>query len=124
MPSLQEHHIAFDVEMDRSARHAALMVEIEAEMEARAAYVANVIVKRRARYYRDDPLRLEAVAAGLWCASPETLIATGKTKLNNERRFPSRNFGFGGEVSCINARALIVLGRYQRRVWHEIKKGE
>jgi len=120
---LDEKPNAADVALDQAGRHAALMAEIEAEMKARAAHTVHRIVKRRARIFLDQPLRREAVAPGLWCASPEALIATGRTMLANERDFPRRHYGFGGETPSINARALIVLGRYQRLVWREIQRG-
>jgi hypothetical protein len=123
MLELQEYPNAADVALDRAARHAALMAKIEAEMVAKARHAAFAMIKRRARLFLDQPLRREAVAAGLWCASPECLIETGRTMLDNERKYPRRNYGFGGEVTSINASALIVLGRYNRMLWRAIQRG-
>jgi len=120
---IQERPDAAEAALDQAARHEALMAEIEAEMRAKAARTAHWMVKRRARLFLDQPLRREAVAGGLWCASPECLISTGTRMLENERDFPRRNYGFGGEVTSINAKALVVLGRFERRVWRAIKVG-
>lgn len=114
MLDLQDLHDAADAAMPSALR----------ALEAAARHTVHAIVKRRTRYFRDDPLRLETIAHGLWCADPASLIATGRTMLENERRFPRPHFGFGGEVPAINAKALIVLGRYQRRMWAAIRSGE
>lgn len=113
MLALQERLNLADVALDRAGINA----ELEAELIAKARRSAIVAIKRRARVYLVHPERLDALVPGLWCASPECLIKTGRTMLENELRFPRRHFGFGGEVQAINAKALILYGRYGRRWW-------
>jgi hypothetical protein len=119
MLALQERANASDVALERAGR----IAEFEAEMITKARQSAFAGVRRRAHAYLRDPLQLEAIAHGLAYASPECLMATGRTILDHERRFPSRHFGVGGEVKAMNAKAIMVLGRYQRRMWCAIKRG-
>lgn len=116
MLKLEERQNAADVALSVAA--------MEADLITRARQSAFAAIRRRAHAYLRDALKLEAIAHGLAFASPECLIATGATILDHERRFPSRHFGTGGEVRAINARAIMVLGRYQRRVWSAIRRGD
>lgn len=84
------------------------------ELEAQARRTAAYIVKCRARVYRQRPMLLERLAPHLCCANGDRLIAWGEHLLGYERAHPQRWFGFGGEVRSINAKACILLGRYQR----------
>jgi hypothetical protein len=116
---LDERPNAADAALAKAAQHA----EREAELVLRARQSAFAAIRRRAHVYSRDALKLEAIAHGLSYASPECMIATGATILDHERRFPSRHFGFGDEVKAINAKAIMILGRYQRRMWSAIKRG-
>lgn len=71
--------------------------------------------KARARYYARRPQALDALFPGLGCAPPDTLIAIAEHLVEREARSPRRWFGFGGEVSLVNARAALLLGRALRR---------
>lgn len=111
-----------DLQEAPNAADTALQIADE-QIKSAARRVTAFTVKHRARQFLKDSLRLEAIHHGLCCASPECLIRTGKTMLENERQFPTRNFGLGGYVPAMNAKALVVLGRYQRRMWAAIRKG-
>lgn len=80
-----------------------------------AARCAIHRIKGRARLYAKRPAALEPLYPGLSCAPPQTLIAVAEHLVDRERRSPRRWFGFGGEVSLINAKAALLLGRTQRR---------
>ena len=60
-------------------------------------------------------MALEPLYPGLACASDATLIAVAKHLVERESRSPRRWFGFGGEVSLVNAKAALLLGRARRR---------
>ena len=72
-------------------------------------------VKARARRYRRRPQALDALFPGLGSAPPDTLIAIATHLVEREAGSPRRWFGFGGEVSLLNARAALLLGRALRR---------
>lgn len=72
-------------------------------------------VKARARHYGRRPQALDALFPGLGCAPPDTLVAVAQHLVEREARSPRRWFGFGGEVSLLNARAALLLGRALRR---------
>ena len=73
-------------------------------------------IKMQARLYARRPLMLETLHPGLSSASPATLLAVAEHLLDRERRSPRRWFGFGGEVTLINARALLLWARARRRI--------
>ncbi len=62
---------------------------------------------------------LDALFPGLGSAPPDTLIAVAAHLVEREMRSPRRWFGFGGEVSLVNARAALLLGRALRRAARE-----
>ena len=72
-------------------------------------------IKARARRYARRPQALDALMPGLGCATPATLIAVAEHLVERESNSPRRWFGFGGEVSLLNARAALLLGRALRR---------
>jgi hypothetical protein len=80
---------------------------------ARCAVVQRI--KLRARLYAKRPMALEPLYPGLACASAEALIAIAAHLVERESRSPRRWFGFGGEVSLLNAKAALLLGRIRRR---------
>ena len=84
-------------------------------MAAAAIQATRHLVKSRARAYQRRPATLEALHPGLSFAEPVRLIAIAGYLVERESRSPRRWFGFGGEVSLINARAALLLGRTQRR---------
>lgn len=94
---------------------AELDAEIDALMRQQARRTAVYMIKVRARRYLRRPVELEAIAPGLVSASGVRLIAWGEHFLEGERGRRRRWFGFGAEVPALNARAVILLGRYRRR---------
>ncbi len=76
-------------------------------------------LKARARRYGRRPQMLDALFPGLGSAPPDTLIAVAAHLVEREMRSPRRWFGFGGEVSLVNARAALLLGRALRRAARE-----
>ncbi|WP_219322894.1 hypothetical protein [Methylovirgula sp. HY1] len=62
-------------------------------------------------------MMLESLYPGLASAPPATLIAIAEHLLETERRAPRRWFGFGGEITAINAKAALLYGRARRRAW-------
>ena len=85
------------------------------DLAAAARRAACHMTKTRARHYARRPCALEALYAGLSMAGPATLVAIAEHLVEREQTSPHRWFGFGGEVSLINARAALLLGRAQRR---------
>ena len=77
----------------------------DAAMRCAARSAAAERVKARARVYARRPMALEPLYPGLACASAATPIAVAEHLVERESRSPRRWFGFGGEVSLINARA-------------------
>ncbi|MGO9135737.1 MAG: hypothetical protein ACLP8A_17020 [Methylovirgula sp.] len=73
------------------------------------------LLKRRARAFARWPMQMEALAPGLASARPERLIAVAEHLLENEWRSARRRFGFGGEVTALNAKAALLYGRLLRR---------
>ncbi|MCI0601141.1 MAG: hypothetical protein L0Y60_16815 [Beijerinckiaceae bacterium] len=90
-------------------------VFVEAALRAQAARTAVGVIKQRARVYARRPMSLESVFPGLSAAAPETIIAVAKHLIVTEREAPRRWLGFGGEVSLLNAKAVLLLGRALRR---------
>jgi hypothetical protein len=84
-------------------------------LRAQARRTAAHMVKGRARDYARRPMQLEILYPGLAVADPKTLIAVATHLLGKEREEPRRWFGFGGEVSALNAKAALLLGRTLRR---------
>lgn len=82
---------------------------------AAACRAASHMVKTRARHYARRPTALEALHPGLSMAAAKTLVAIAEHLVERESRSPRRWFGFGGEVSLVNARAALLLGRVRRR---------
>ena len=72
-------------------------------------------LKARARRYGRWPQALDALYPGLGRAPPDTLIAVAAHLVERETSSPRRWFGFGGEVTLVNARAALLLGRALRR---------
>jgi hypothetical protein len=81
---------------------------------ARAAVAHRI--KARARIYAKHPMALEPLYPSLSCAPVATLIAVAEHLVERESRSPQRWFGFGGEVSLVNAKAALLLGRARRRI--------
>lgn len=73
------------------------------------------MMKSRARHYRRRPSALESLFPGLSIAPSATLIAVASHLVERERLSPHRWYGFGGEVTMMNARAALLLGRLRRR---------
>ncbi len=94
---------------ERSAR------EPDDTIAAAARRAASHMVKTRARRYAQRPSALDALYPGLSRADPVTLVAIAEHLVEREIRSPRRWFGFGGEVSLLNARAALLLGRARRR---------
>lgn len=88
---------------------------VEAEFANAARRAIPHLIKTRARHYGRRPLSLETVYPGLSAASPDTLLAIGEHLVERETMSARRWFGFGGEVGLLNARAVLLLGRAQRR---------
>jgi hypothetical protein len=80
----------------------------------RAKCAVARIVKARARDFAGRPILLETLVPGLATAKPETMIEVGDHLLENVATDRNRWFGFGGEISALNARALRLLGRVLR----------
>ncbi len=84
-------------------------------LAAQARRTAAHMLKSRARAYARRPMTLDVLYPGLAAAPPEALIAVAEHLLELERKNPRRWFGFGGEVSALNAKAALLLGRALRR---------
>lgn len=72
-------------------------------------------LKQRARIFAVEPMALESLYPGLAAAAPQSMIAIAEHLLERERHAPSRRFGFGGEVTALNAKAALLCGRTLRR---------
>lgn len=86
-------------------------------LEAQARRSATHMLKRRARAFAQNPMSLETLYPGLAAAEPATLIAIAEHLLDRAR-LPARWFGFGGEVTALNAKAALLYGRALRRKRH------
>jgi hypothetical protein len=95
------------------AREAAMQAAV-AEMQAGARRSAALILKAAARKYLRNPLLLDILHDGLSMAAPAELIETGHHLVARERMIARRYFGFGGLVPAVNARAVILVGRWKR----------
>jgi hypothetical protein len=84
-------------------------------LRAQARRTAAYLVKARARDYARRPMLMEILYPGLAAADPAALIAVAEHLLRRERQNPRRWFGFGGEISALNAKAALLLGRTLRR---------
>jgi hypothetical protein len=84
-------------------------------LRAKARRSAAHLVKTRARAFAKRPMALEVLYPGLAAAKPETLIAIAEHLLERQRSNPQRWFGFGGEVTALNAKAVLLYGRALRR---------
>jgi len=84
-------------------------------VRAQARRTAAHMVKARARDYARRPMQLEILYPGLATAGPDVLIAIATHLLGRRRAEPQRWFGFGGEISALNARAALLLGRTLKR---------
>lgn len=84
-------------------------------VRAQARRTAAYMVKNRARDYARRPMQLEILYPGLAVAEAKTLIAVATHLLSIARTNPQRWFGFGGEISALNAKAALLLGRTLRR---------
>jgi hypothetical protein len=73
------------------------------------------MLKCRARDFARRPFELENLYPGLAAAAPEAIIAIAEHLLAMAAQDPQRWFGFGGEVTAINAKAALLLGRSLRR---------
>jgi hypothetical protein len=87
-------------------------------IRAQARRTAVHQVKGRARFYARRPMALDNLYPGLAAVRPETLIAVAQHLLETEWANPRRWFGFGGEVTALNAKAALLLGRALRRTRH------
>jgi hypothetical protein len=84
-------------------------------IRAQARRTAAHMVKARARDYARRPMQMEILYPGLAAAAPAVLIAIATHLIVTERANPRRWFGFGGEISALNAKAALLLGRTLRR---------
>lgn len=84
-------------------------------LRAQARRSASHQLKRRARDFAKNPMMLDVLWPGLAAAEPQTMIAIAEHLLERERKAPPRWFGFGGEVSALNAKATLLYGRALRR---------
>ena len=89
----------------------------ERQLALQSAAVRSIAhqVKKRARLYASHPFGLESLYPGLSSASSETLLAIAAHLVERETRSQRRWFGFGGEVTLLNAKAALLLGRARRR---------
>jgi hypothetical protein len=97
---------------------AAEIAAIEA-LQSQARRSAAHLVKRRARAFAKHPMSLETLYPGLAVAEPATLIAVAGHLLDRARNTPQRWFGFGGEVTALNAKAALLYGRALRAKSHQ-----
>lgn len=95
-----------------SLAEAAVFAAIDAQARRSAAH----LVKQRARAFARRPSELEALYPGLAVATPGKLIAIAEHLLESARNGRQRWFGFGGEVSAVNAKAALLYGRMLRRM--------
>lgn len=93
-----------------------------ASIQRQAKRTVGFFIKCRVREYRRRPMMLEVLSPHLSCANGVRLIAWGEHLLERERLMPQRWFGFGGEVRSINARAVILLGRFYRRFEDRLRR--
>ena len=101
---------------EAAADNAALVEEdIAHDLAAAARRAVCHVIKARARRYERRPAMLEALHPGLSIAEPATLVAIAEHIVERERGSPRRWFGFGGEVSLVNAQAALLVGRTRRR---------
>jgi hypothetical protein len=73
------------------------------------------MLKCRARDFARRPFELENLYPGLAAAPADVMIAVAEHLLANARHNPQRWFGFGGEITALNAKAALILGRALRR---------
>jgi hypothetical protein len=95
----------------RSFAEAAAFAALDAQARRSAAH----LVKQRARAFALRPSELEALYPGLAVAAPDKLIAIAAHLLETARNGRQRWFGFGGEVTALNAKAALLYGRALRR---------
>jgi hypothetical protein len=95
--------------------HTLARINVEAALRAQATRTAVALIKDRARAYAKRPVTLENVFPGLSAAAPETIIAVTKYLIAAERNAPRRWFGFGGEVTILDAKAVLLSARALRR---------
>jgi hypothetical protein len=100
---------------DKDAGGPPLDHDADVAMRCAARSAAAARIKARARSYARRPMALEPLYPGLACASAATLIAVVEHLVERESRSPRRWFGFGGEVSLLNAKAALLRGRARRR---------
>lgn len=86
-----------------------------AAIDAQARRSAAHLIKQRARAFAIRPIELEALYPGLAVATPGRLIAIAEHLLETARTSRQRWFGFGGEVTALNAKAALLYGRVLRR---------
>ena len=94
---------------------AAGMPTFDADLATVARRTVASTIKARARRYARHPQALDALFPGLASVTPVTLIAVAEHLVERESHSPRRWFGFGGDVSLLNARAALLLGRALRR---------
>jgi hypothetical protein len=87
-----------------------------AALDAQARRSAAHLVKQRARAFALRPSELETLYPGLAVATPGKLIAIAEHLLEAARNGRQRWFGFGGEVTALNAKAALLYGRMLRRM--------
>jgi hypothetical protein len=88
---------------------------IEAALRAQATRTAVDLIKDRARTCAKRRMTPENLIPGLSAAAPETIIAVAKHLISAESNAPRRWFGFGGEVTILNAKAMLLSARALRR---------
>ncbi len=86
-----------------------------AAIGAQARRSAAHVIKQRARAFALRPIELETLYPGLAVATPGKLIAIAEHLLERARTGRQRWFGFGGEVTALNAKAALLYGRALRR---------
>lgn len=101
---------------ERAERDRKLFRQSGEAFAAQARRTVARTIKRRARDYRDRATMLEILYPGLSCTTPQRMIAVGQSLLETSIRSHGSRIGFGGEVLPLNAKAVILLGRYLRRL--------
>ena len=104
-----------EIGMTTHARHTTNEIIDGMDLGAAARRAVAYRIKAQARLYARRPMLLERLHPGLACASAATLVAIGEHLVARERASPRRWFGFGGEVTLVNACAVHLLGRTRRR---------
>jgi hypothetical protein len=102
--------------VDLQAPTNAHMADFAARCRSQAATTAAWMLKRRARDYTTRPAQLEILYPGLACVEPDRMIAIGEALRRNEAQIQRHSGQIDlYQVKAINAKAVVLLGRYRRR---------